>query len=468
MTRRPHPVKRTALTAIAAALPGALMPEAAAAHVSEMGLVLLLPTEVYMAAGAWAVALTVVALVLVPVGWVHRLTRPVRVLDRVPAVRGHLLSLLSAGCLLALLVAGLVGTRDPLANPLPLAVWTVMWIGLVSLQGIAGDLWGRLNPWTGPATLIAGSTAAPWHLPERLGYWPAILSLLVVAAFAYAHPAPDDPAVLAKAVAAWWVLHLLGCLLFGPEVWLTRCEGLSAMMRLFAQLAPAGGPGLRLGLPGWRLLGATASPTLGLLALATLAIGSFDGLNETFWWLAQIGVNPLEFPGRTAIIAETLAGLIGTTLLLWAVFALTVWAGLQLARAEVSFALAFAGLAPTVLPIAFGYHVAHYLTSALVNGQYVRAALADPFGTGQDPLGLGPVTVTTGFLNTPATVETIFQVQAGAVVLGHVLSILLAHAVALRLIPEPRRAALSQAPLAVFMIAYTFLGLWLLAAPKGA
>ncbi|MEM9145857.1 MAG: hypothetical protein AAGC57_06625 [Pseudomonadota bacterium] len=468
MSRHPRSVKPLAV--LAAALGAVAWP--VWPHVSEMGLVLLLPTEIYMAAGAWTVALTVLALALVPPRWAEAPFRPLT-LARGPSGPGQQPgpwpSLATAALTLALIAAGLSGSRDPLGNPLPLAVWTVFWIGFVTLQGGVGDLWHWLNPWRGAAALIAGQGAPLLRLPERLGHAPAIAGLLIVAAFAFAHPAPDDPAVLAIAVALWWGASLAGCVVFGTEVWLARGEGLSALLRLFAGLAPWGGPGVRVALPGWRLLEApAASTTAGLLALTTLSIGSFDGLNETFWWLALIGVNPLEFPGRSAIIGQTVAGLLSTTVLLWAVFAAAVWAGLRLARAEVTLATAFARLAPTVLPIAFGYHIAHYLTTALVNGQYVQAALADPLGTGWDPLGLGPVTVTTGFLNTPDSVETIFQVQAGAVVLGHVLSILLAHAAALRLIAEPRRAAISQIPLAAFMIAYTFLGLWLLAAPKGA
>ena len=87
--------------------------------------------------------------------------------------------------------------------------------------------------------------------------------------------------------------------------------------------------------------------------------------------------------------------------------------------------------------------------------------------TGQDLLGLGTFYVTTGFFNTQASVRAIFLVQAGAVVFGHVLAILLAHAVAVRHFGTNRRAALSQAPLALFMILYTLFGLWLLASPRG-
>ena len=117
-------------------------------------------------------------------------------------------------------------------------------------------------------------------------------------------------------------------------------------------------------------------------------------------------------------------------------------------------------LATGILPIALGYHIAHFLTNFLVDGQFViKAARA--------ALGLEDIRVTAGFLSTPGTVKVIWLTQAGAVVTGHVIAILVAHALALRLFGGTRRAVLSQAPLAIFMIAYTFFGLWLLASPRG-
>ena len=130
-------------------------------------------------------------------------------------------------------------------------------------------------------------------------------------------------------------------------------------------------------------------------------------------------------------------------------------------------ARAFCLFAPTILPIALGYHIAHYFTSFLVDGQYALVALSDPLGTGADLLGLGHHFVSTGFFNSQASVRTIWLTQAGAVVVGHILAVMLAHAIALRHFGSTRRAALSQAPLALFMVLYTLFGLWLLASPRG-
>jgi hypothetical protein len=51
------------------------------------------------------------------------------------------------------------------------------------------------------------------------------------------------------------------------------------------------------------------------------------------------------------------------------------------------------------------------------------------------------------------------------IVAGHVAGVWVAHAVALRLAPTPRTAVRIELPLMALMVAYTMLGLWLLASP---
>jgi hypothetical protein len=450
-----------------AALLALCLPRTAAAHVSEQGFVLLLPTGAYTIAGVSAVALTVMALFAVTGEGVRTLFAH-RPLTPRPFARARMVTSLAAtGLLAALLWLGLAGPRDPLSNLLPLAFWCFGWMLLVSLSGLLGHLWHWLNPWSGLYRLL-GAPKPRLPLPEGWGLWPATLMLLAFAAFLLADIAPDDPARLAKILGLYWLATLAGLLLCGPA-WLRQVELGHAVIGSLARLAPLrlrGAAGL--GGPGWQVVSRPALPAAGLFALTLLAVGSFDGLNETFWWLALIGVNPLEFPGRSAVVPQTLAGLLATTLMLWALFALTVWAGLRISRSPVGFALAFGRLALCTLPIALVYHMAHYLTSFLVSAQYLLAALNDPLKSGADLLGLAPFRVTTGFFNSIASVRVIWFAQAGLVVLGHLWSILLSHRIALDLFGSNLRASFATLPLSLFMIAYTFLGLWLLAAPKGA
>lgn len=461
-------------------------------HVSEQGFVLLLPTRVYIAGGVAAVALSILLLAFVSAEKSKRLFRDISLVRTVsPEPLRQCVSLLSFGLLLALIYAGIQGSRDPLSNPLPLFIWTLWWIGCVTLQGLIGDLWRWLNPWTGTHALLSRLLQiASRRLPDSLGHWPGVFIFILIMGFILADLAPDDPDRLASFIIGYYLFTLAGMLVFGANSWLSRCECFTMLLRYYALLAPlkvtraSAQPVLHLGLPAWRayqwgvrqtLHGQTDSwgVSAAVFVLFVLASGSFDGLNETFWWLGKMGVNPLQFPGRSAVVTQTVAGLLAANLMLVAVFSVCVAIGMNLVKRTVStqvvcFRKAFSMLAVGILPIAFAYHVAHYLTAFIVNVQYAVAAASDPMGTGADFLGLGTFYVTTGFFNTHHTVHIIWLIQAGIVVLGHCLSIMLTHALAVVLWGSGRAAIVGQIPLAIFMIFYTFLGLWLLASPRGA
>lgn len=445
----------------------AVWPVAAQAHVSEGGFVLLLPTGAYTAAGVAVVALTVLLVVfgsdrllarLFAAGPSWRVREPV----------AQATSLAAVALTAALVWLGLFGPRDPLGNLLPLTVWTVGWVGLVSLAGLVGNPWVHWNPWTGLYRVL-GSPAPVLRLPDRLGLWPAVVTVMALAAFLLAYWAPSDPGRLAVCLALYWVAMMAGLLVAGPR-WLEAAEVGHVIMGLYGRLAPLHvAPGQRaLGGPGAQVLRAQPASAAGLVAVLLLGLGSFDGLNETFWWLGLIGVNPLEFPGRSAIVGETLAGLALASAALVASVAVAVWAGLRMAGGPVRFSAAFNWLGLSLLPIALAYHIAHYLPSFLVTIQYTVAALTDPLARGADLLGIEPFRVTTGFFNRMETVRVIWLAQAGAVVVGHVWSVLLSHAIALRLYDDRHAAVRATLPLSAFMVGYTFLGLWLLASAKGA
>lgn len=437
------------------------------AHAGEQGFVLLLPTTVYIAAGGVTVALTVALLAVLPGTFAERLFRPVRLFRlHTPLVMRYGLNLAVTALLGWLVWRGLVGPGDPGVNPLPLAIWVVFWIVLVTLQGLVGDLWRWINPWVGVGALLRRLTGmrAPLRYPRGLGYWPGVLGFLAFCGFLMADPAPTDPGRLAVVVGFYWYAMLLGLVLFGP-VWLVRGEAITVLMRIYGRVSFIGlSKGyMSAGLSGWQILtGPRTSPGLAVLCLILLGSGSFDGMNETFLWLGLLGINPLEFPGRSAVILPNLLGLLASNAALIGVFAGALWLGERLAGGQPRpLRGLFCLYAPTILPIALAYHIAHYLTAFLVDGQYVLAAFARALGLAEHP-------ISAGFLNTPGPVKIIWMTQAGTVVMGHVIAILLAHALAMRAGDGRARAVLGQVPLALFMVAYTVFGLWLLATPRGA
>lgn len=467
-------VSRPAGAALAGA---ALFPAEALAHASDRGHILLLPTGHYLAGGAAAVALTFLVLALVsqralerPFGW--RLA-----LGAVPEGLRLVSSALSFAFLVFLVTAGFLGSPDPLTNPLPLMVWAMFWVGMTLAQGVFGDIWRWLDPWYAPWRALAALTGRGIRradLPGRLGYWPALIQFFAFAWFELVYPAPDDPAILARAVSVYFLVNLAAAFLFGHEAWSRQGECLSAFLRMMAKLGIVEGRPhedgrmrLSLCLPGAKLAAAPPLPASGaLFLLLALSSVSFDGLMRTFFWLGLIGVNPLEFPGRSAVMASSTAGLAGAFALLAAAFFLAVALGERLAggKAEVradtraDIRAAAGALVWSIVPIAAAYHAAHYLPSLVVDAQYALAALADPSGSSH-------LHVHAGALMGADRVWLLWNMQAGAIVAGHLLAILVAHLVAFRLHGTAARTVRSQLPLALLMVGYTVLGLWLLAAP---
>jgi hypothetical protein len=146
-----------------------------------------------------------------------------------------------------------------------------------------------------------------------------------------------------------------------------------------------------------------------------------------------------------------------------------VWLGGRLAGQAGPTALAVAGqLVWSLVPIALAYHFAHYLTALLVNGQYALVALSDPFGWNWDLFGTAGWQVTPGVVMGSDSAWVLWNLQAGAIIAGHVLAVLVAHMLAARHQSTRRAVALSQLPLTLLMVGYTVFGLWLLSTPTAA
>lgn len=447
-----------------------LWPCLAFAHASDRGHVLLLPTGYYIAGGAFAVGASFLVLALLLPGPLERAWRWRLPLLTIGDGARMAVGLLSFAGFALLLAAGFWGSRDPLSNPLPLTVWTLLWGGFVLLQGMAGDLWSWLNPWHGPYRLAAKlGIARAASSNEGTGCWPAFMLFFAFAWFELVDPAPDDPARLAVAAGLYWLLSFVAMLVFGYENWARRGEFLTVFFSMLARFSVVGrGADGRssLNLPGARLLDTQPLPPSGVaFLLLALSSVSFDGLGKTFFWLGSIGVNPLEFPGRTALIGSATLGLVLTFLFLALLFAAAIFLGLRLAGMASGFTVAAGLLVWSIVPIALAYHVAHYLTALLVDGQYALVALSDPFALGWNLFGTANMQVEAGIVAGAGAAWWIWNIQAATIVCGHVLAVLVAHALAARLNPSTTRAVLTQIPLTILMIAYTVFGLWLLATP---
>ena len=151
----------------------------------------------------------------------------------------------------------------------------------------------------------------------------------------------------------------------------------------------------------------------------------------------------------------SVAGLLVAVLLV----ALAYRAACELARTSVS---APRSLVPdflrSLLPIAFVYVVAHYVTNFLVTGQFAIPLLSDPLGRGWDLFGTADVVPDL----TVISPNTTWYVQVGALVAGHVAGLAVAHDRAVTIFADRRDALRSQYAMLALMVLYTVGGLWVL------
>ena len=166
-------------------------------------------------------------------------------------------------------------------------------------------------------------------------------------------------------------------------------------------------------------------------------------------------------------------GLLCANILGVCIYGSAIWVGLVLVREfgnvkNIRFMDAFNTFAVTILPIALGYHFAHYFISFIVQVQYLAATIADPLAKGWNLFGLGRLTVTVGFLKSMESVRQILLTIVFVIISSHVLSVIMAHRLAARFCDTRRGLILVQCGLSLLMIIYTIFGLWLLSTPRGA
>ncbi len=379
------------------------------------------------------------------------------------------------GLFVVTILAGLLGDPNPYRNIAPTLVWIIWWVGLAYVPAFVGDVWRLVNPWRTVFDAadwlyrrLGGGSGLGWRrpYPQALGVWPACALLLAFCWTELVYPNAAVPAHIAWLAIAYSVLTWAGMLVFGRDVWLQHGEMFSLVFGTFARFAPTEARDGRLLLrpPGAGLLDdrpvSTSMMAFVLLLLATVL---YDGLIGTGEWAELEGALRSRLPGS----GETSGMVIKTVGLaaFWGLFlgaylgicAVMSWvasgrpAPLEIAR---SFAL-------TLVPIAIGYHVAHYLVFLLVQGQYIIPLISDPFGCGWNLFGTAGYRVDIAV----AGARLAWYAAVAAIVTGHVTAVYLAHVRALGVF-EPHRVALAtQVPLTALMVLYTFIGLSITAEP---
>ncbi len=391
-----------------------------------------------------------------------------------PAALGPVCGAIGIAAFVLVVYAGYAGTQTPTANLAPTVVYVLFWVGLAFLSLLLGDVFRPFNPWraVGRAVGFLAQRLAPSSLPEplaypaRLGRWPAAIGLLLFAWLELVYGGKQDPSTVATASLIYAGVQLLGMSLYGVEAWTRNGDAFGVYFNLLSRLGPFDWRGRELWVRPF-LAGATGIVAIpGTVAVLVVLIGttSFDGFSQGPTWnsLAPDLQSSLQDLGLGQIRALEVTFSIGLLLAVAVVAGLFRLGTLGMRSIDTRFSAAeLSGrFAHSLLPIALAYVVAHYFSYLAIQGQAIGYLASDPLGDGSNLLGTATAQIDYGFVSA----NMVWYVQVGALILGHVAGLVLAHDRALSLYSNARDATRSQYWMLTVMVAFTCLGLWLLSA----
>ena len=311
--------------------------------------------------------------------------------------------------ILFLLVApGIFGDESSKTSVAPLILWVFLWIGVPVLGLLFGDIYSKFNP----LNLFSLKSDKPESV-----YFACIL-FIGLTWFELVWRRPGNPLNIAVVLITLFVC--VNLLRYFLKKSLIEVDPLLLLHYLYSKLK------LFNSRPYFRSLLdniGNLAKLRGIEYFVLLMIGTvtYDGLRETTFWYNQFGsrTDDMGFSTMMFLIMN-----LGTILFYrFACFFAIKVGGSDLELNHVSNLFGH-----TMLPIAFAYHVTHYLTLLLFESQTFFYRFNDPIGIGMNILNVEEPTI--NYFIEPLV---IWGIQVAVTLLGHMLSVVLAHDLAVKL-----------------------------------
>jgi hypothetical protein len=311
--------------------------------------------------------------------------------------------------ILFLLVApGIFGNESSKTSVAPLILWVFLWIGVPVLGLLFGDIYSKFNP----LNLFSLKSDKPESV-----YFACVL-FIGLTWFELVWSRPGNPLNIAVVLITLFVC--VNLLRYFLKKSLIEVDPLLLLHYLYSKLK------LFNSRPYFRSLLdniGNLARLRGIEYFVLLMIGTvtYDGLRETTFWYNQFGsrTDDMGFSTMMFLIMN-----LGTILFYrFACFFAIKVSGSDLELNHVSNLFGH-----TMLPIAFAYHVTHYLTLLLFESQTFFYRFNDPIGIGMNILNVQEPTI--NYFVEPLV---IWGIQVAVTLLGHMLSVVLAHDLAVKL-----------------------------------
>ena len=384
-----------------------------------------------------AVLTVVVTFVFLKVSWKESiLTSEERLFSTKQSPSGKLLGLL---VLVLLTVPGLVNNETAKVSVTPLILWVFLWIGVPVLGLLFGDLYAKFNP----LSIIVNQKG------DSKNVYVASFLFICLTWFELVWTKPGNPRHIGIVFLLLIVVVSLVQKFYKKTI--IEVDPLLVLHHLYSKMR------ITNKAPVFKSLLNNLSNLAqlkGMEYFILLMIGTvtYDGLRETTFWFNLFGTRSYETSFSTmAFLSMNLIVIIFYRFACY--FAIRV-SGENYDLNEISLKFGH-----TMLPIAFAYHVTHYLGLLLFESQTLLYRLNDPLGFGWNLFNAQETTI--DYFLEPIVLWTVMVIVTLA---GHMLSVVLAHDLSVKIFGH-QKSDKTQYIFLFITVALTLQALFVLSVP---
>ncbi|MFL2677939.1 MAG: hypothetical protein ACJ0GN_01100 [Candidatus Actinomarina sp.] len=362
-----------------------------------------IPFETVLNVSAWVIILTFVFL---KISWKKSVLvqKEVIVEQRQP----WLGKIFGVFILSLLILPGLIGNEEAKTSITPLIIWVFLWIGVPVLGLVFGDIYSKFNP----LSIIP----SPEKKPSTV--WFAAALFLGLTWFELVWRKPGNPTHIGIVFILLMLITTVTRIIFSKAS--IEVDPLHLLHHLYAKLR------FTLSKPIYKNMLeniANLSNFKGMEYFILLMIGTvtYDGLRGTTFWYNLFGSSTLDITFSTFAF-------FGINIIIIGSYRFACWFALKVSGEKQDLNNISLLFGHTMLPIAFAYHVTHYLSLLLYESQTILYRLNDPYGIGWNLFGIDDVSI--NYFLTPVA---LWGIQVFVTLAGHMLSVVLAHDLAIKL-----------------------------------
>ena len=312
-----------------------------------------IPFETVLNVAAWVIILTFVFL---KVSWKESiLTSEEKLFDN---KQGPIGKSLGALILFLLIAPGLIGNEEPTTSIDPLILWVILWIGVPVLGLLFGDLYAKFNP----LNIIISNDKKPQAV------YLASFLFLGLTWVELVWRKPGNPFHIGVMFLLLFIV--VNCLKFFFNKTSIEIDPLLLLHHLYSKLRIVNSKPLFRNLLN-NISNLIKTPGMEYFILLMIGTDTYDGLRGTVFWYNQFGT-------RIYDLAFSTFTFLGINLLLILFYRFACYFALKVSDSNYPLNEVSLAFGHTMLPIAFAYHVTHYLSLLLFESQTFLYRLNDP------------------------------------------------------------------------------------------